>query len=1271
MSDLGAIVKTGAEDMAEAGEKAGTAIMKHFEGIGTELENSATRYRSVESDIERSFTSIASDGTKTAERATSSLGKDAARSVDTTARNVGAQGESEARNLAAESEQEAQFTAREQGSGGASDDPIDLVTGEMYLPQVDLRLEGIVPLVLERRHGSMYRRGRWFGTRWASTLDQRIEVDDDGIHYAAPDGRVLHYPIPAIHGQKVMPSHGPRWPLTWSRPEDLIEIEQGDLGRTLQFRPGPTPQVCRPLTAIVDRGGNRITFICDDDGVPTDVYHSGGYHVVIESTETRGGVRVSALKLANPRDGANVTIREFRYDMAGRLVGVVNSSRLAMVFDYDDADRITQWTDRNSYSYRYHYRADGRVERAEGDGGYLNVAFHYDPDARTTTMTDARGNTSVYHHNDQLQTYKVVDPLGDETLTEHDRHGEVTAITDPLGSTTRIERNAVGDELRVHRPDGTTVATTYNEYRQPVMVTGPDGSSWEYEYDETGAVFSITGPDGARAEYARDPASRSIESRDPLGRTMRVVHDKAGLPIELTEPDGSTTRLRRDAFGRVAEITDPLGGRTELTWSIEGKLLARTLSNGARETWQYDGEGNLLEYTSPTDAVTTFEYGPFDSVTARTQPDGSRYEFAYDHAMNLVSVTGPTGCAWTYEYDACGNLVREVDFNGAAQTYMHDAAARVIERVNAVGQATRTTYDAMGRIVSRHTGDVTSRYWYDPSGQLVRAERPGAVVEITRDASGRVASEAINGRSVTSVYDLAGQRVERTTPSGVVSRWTYDVSGRPASLNGSMGALSFDYDQAGREVSRHLGPGALLTRTYDEFGRLAGQGVWRFEQLADNSLPASQNQWRPLQARTYAYQADGAINRIEDQLRGPRDMTLDPAGRVTAVQGMTWNETYTYDPLGNLAHAAVPAGDPDSDGERRHAGTLVKRAGRTRYEHDGAGRLVRRTRATLSGRRKEWTYAWDAEDRLIEVATPDGRRFTYIYDPLGRRIAKHEHAQDGTEVSAVYFTWDGPHLIEEFRTNRTISSATTWDFEPDTYTPAAQTRRTWVDGATAEQVDEEFHAIVTDLVGTPTELVTPDGRIVWYAQKSLWGQTASVAGSSADCLLRFPGQYHDEETGLDYSYFRYYSPEDAAFLTPDPLGLAPAPNPHAYVPNPLSASDPLGLGPCPKSAWKDKADFSSQKTLSKKYDAHAGDFGVTGNRNNTTLKAYVKAMQDHMTAPDTKIFRFNYRSQGTAVGFINPNSGLMVMLHTDGTFWSGWRLGDNQLTDIIDNGHLW
>jgi RHS repeat-associated protein len=1079
--------------------------------------------------------------------------------------------------------QQATEDAHLDGEGGATDDPVDVVTGEMFLAQQDLTLPGVLPLVLSRRHGSNYRHGRLFGSSWASTLEQRVEIDDQEIRLLLEDGRILRYPVPA-DGERVMPTRGPRWPLI-SGGDGAVTVEQGDLGQTLHFLPdGPEPGHTRLLAAISDRAGNQISFAYDDSGFPADVRHSGGYHVKIGTRATLGGARVTSLALMDPEGGPDVTVREFRYDMSGRLTGVVNESGQPLAFEYDEAQRITRWADRNGFEYRYVYGPDGRVVRGEGTGGFLDVELDYELDAQVTTVTDALGNSADHYWNDQLRTVKVADPLGNETVTQHDRYGEITGIIDALGRVTRIDRDAYGDALRVHRPDGTTVATVYDEQRNPVTVTGPDGATWSYEYDAAGVLSSVTGPDLTRSEYCHDQANRVTECIDPLGRVTRIACNGAGLPVELAGPDGAATRLRRDAFGRVIEITEPHGARTQLTWTVDGKPLTRVLPDGAREAWRYDAEGNLLEYVNPAGAVTSFEYGPFDAVIARTEPDGGRCVFGYDRALNLTSVTGPTGCTWTYEYDACGNLVRETDFNGAAQSYTLDSAGQLIERVNAVGQVSATAYDAMGRVVSQRTADGVHRYSYDLAGQLLRTAGPGSEIEFTRDVAGRVVSESVNGRSVTSVYDLAGDRTERTTPGGVVSHWTYDASGRPVVLAGTGGSLAFGYDSVGRETTRRLGPSTVLTSAYDEIGRLTSQGLWRIDQPGQSTDAPGTDGRRPVQSRAWTYRADGTPARVDDQLRGTRGFELDPVGRVTAVEVATWRETYVYDPLGNLARATVPGGEPDSDGEREVAGTLVRRAGRTRYEYDGAGRLIRRTRVTLSGQRKEWHYTWDAEDRLTGVTVPSGRRYAYAYDSLGRRIAKTGHDADGTILGTTHFIWDGPRMIEEINVDGDRVTATTWDHEPGTFKPAAQTRRTWVDGATPEQVDHEFYAIVTDLAGTPAEMVTPDGRVAWRAQASLWGQTASAPGSTAYCPLRFPGQYHDDETGLDYSYFRYYSPEDAAFLSPDPLGLTPAPNNHAYVANPLAWIDPTGLAPCPSTVtvkWEEGMPKSQFKVKAK------------------------------------------------------------------------------------------
>lgn len=96
-------------------------------------------------------------------------------------------------------------------------------------------------------------------------------------------------------------------------------------------------------------------------------------------------------------------------------------------------------------------------------------------------------------------------------------------------------------------------------------------------------------------------------------------------------------------------------------------------------------------------------------------------------------------------------------------------------------------------------------------------------------------------------------------------------------------------------------------------------------------------------------------------------------------------------------------------------------------------------------------------------------------------------AEDGSIVEEILFTWDGTNLAEQRTLRDGVVETDTWDWEPGTHRAAAQLRNRWRP-EDQDDVDRQFYAIVTDLVGTPKELVGEDGMIAWRAATSLWGR---------------------------------------------------------------------------------------------------------------------------------------------------------------------------------------
>ncbi|TDC21342.1 hypothetical protein E1265_18275 [Streptomyces sp. 8K308] len=1029
-------------------------------------------------------------------------------------------------------------------------DPIDMATGEVVMDAVDVELPGVLPLVVRRHHRSSLREGTWFGPSWASTLDQRLVLDPAGVQFVTADGMILDYPRPDPEAP-VLPVEGPRWELGWNgEPGTPLTVYQRDAGLTLHFEPVPGRRGGElPLSAVTDLNGNRITVVYGADGAPSELRHHGGYRL---------GLSVSAGRVVEIRllsDPDEPTLVRYAYDEAGDLSEVHNSSGLPLLLRYDAHHRVTGWVDRNETWYAYHYDEQGRCVGTTGTDGVLASRVAYDAETHRTVFTDSLGHSTVYEFNDCYQLVTETDPLGHRTHREWDRYDRLLSLSDPLGRVTRFEYDQFGNRVAHVAPDGGRTEVAFNDLGLWTVATDADGATWSREYDERGNLLQITDPAGAVERFDRDARGALTRHVDPVGRVRVFENDAAGLPTRVTDRSGLDVRYERDGFGRVTLVDQAGAASTRLTWSVEGKLVARAVADGPSERWRYDAEGNLVEHVDPAGRRTRHTVGVFDKPVETELPGGARWRHVYDTELRLTSVRNPDGLTWTYDYDAKGRLVAETDFSGRRVGYAYDAAGQRVSQTNGAGQTVHRRYSARGDLVEETTGGSTTIFTYTAAGLMTTAVNPDATLSFRHDAAGRVIEEISDGRATVFGYDAAGRPVYRRTPSGVESRWEWAEHQGPAALHTASRTLRFDYAD-GRQASRQLPGDARIDQRWDQLGQLTEQRI-----VGPEHAPIG---------RAYAYGPDGglrALIRLDGlSKQGPRHLERDPEGRITALHGgEPGDEHYSYDATGNV----VATGDGPERVEHVIDGVRLRRAGRTSYEHDAQGRVTRKLLRLLSGGTREWRYVWDGADRLTDLIIPDGSHWHYRYDPLGRRVAKQRLAEDGTVLEETRFVWDGSRMAEQTHTQADSPDrcTTTWEWEPGTHRPLAQFEHRSLRDAPQDEIDQRFYSIVTDLVGTPTELIDEEGTIAWRNDTKLWGWSSSTtrdddANSAPNCPLRFPGQYHDAESHLHYNLFRYYDPATGWYWSPDALGLFAANHPYRYVDDPLLLSDPLGLAPC-------------------------------------------------------------------------------------------------------------
>ncbi|MGO4322973.1 RHS repeat-associated core domain-containing protein [Pseudomonas sp. KB_12] len=1042
-----------------------------------------------------------------------------------------------------------------------SSNPVHAATGAKVLggdEELDFVLPGILPIDWQRVYNSRdERRDSLFGAGWSVAYEVQVQIQphpDGGetLVYTDEQGRPIDMGSIPLGGAVFSAGEG----LAVRRHVNGQLLIESDDGLYRLFEPSPaTPSHLR-LSQLGDRNDNRIHLDYDDAGRLVRLRDTFD---LVQVELIRAGERVTHIERLYPDQTREVLV-SYAYDAANTLAEVRDATgQVQRRFSYDAGQRMVEHQLPSGLHCFYEWALiddqEWRVVRHWTDEGDA-YQFDYDLKAGITRISDSLQRVSTRHWNSQHQITEFTDNLGQTWLFEWNDERQLLSATDPQGGQYTFSYDEAGNLLSETDPLGRSESTLWLEHwALPLVDTDAAGHSWKYRYDQRGNCTAETDPLGHITRYRHDTHGQVVEIIDATGKSKKLRWNPFGQLVEHVDCSGYPTRFSYDARGYLQTITDALGERTQFSYDAQGRLLSSQLPDGRTEHYQRDTAGHLTGYTDPAGHTTRYQHNRRGQVRQRTDAQGRQVQFAYDSFGRLQALTNENGESYRFAWDIGDRLIEQQDLDGSAKRYDYDrldnvAAVTAMPAPYGTGLALvpespqppivhRLERDAAGRLIAKVTDDGRTEYSYDPLDQLTAVtftdlQGNAQTLSFAYDALGQLLAQNSAAGSLQHHYDELGNLIQTQLPDG---RWVnrlYYGSGHLHQINLDGQVISdFERDRLHREVLRTQGQ--ISTRSeYDRSGRLRARQ--RRHSSQPSLLPAA------VQKHFEYDPADNLIGKLDQQPAAQQRQLLhyDATGRIIASQDSLHGqrETFTYDAAANLLDGPAPG-----------AGLVVHNKLLTyqdkRYRYDAFGRMIEKR----SAKRGVQHFAYDAESRLIEVRSDNGSVVKMAYDPLGRRITKAEHDNNGYPLGETRFTWDGLRLLQEHRHQQT----SLYLYEDDGYAPLAR-----VDGSGPLQKIRYYH---NDLNGLPEQLTEADGHNVWQATYRVWGNTLEEVREPyyiEEQNLRFQGQYLDRETGLHFNTFRFYDPDVGRFTTPDPIGLEGGLNLYQYAPNPIGWADPWG-----------------------------------------------------------------------------------------------------------------
>lgn len=1084
-------------------------------------------------------------------------------------------------------------------------EPVNLVNGAVVYEGTDFGFPSPLPLEWTRAWYSDSEYEGWLGHGVHCCYDRTVEsFEDEGVTMLRmEDGRAVAFPPIAPGGEFYMRTER----MTLRRTEKGYEAYSHDSLLTYRFD-------------MRDDGAWRMTRIENPDGLHIQLRFSNGRfsglsdpagRTVRAATDTNG--RVTSLSFVT--DKGEERLVSYTYDGSGNMTGITDAMDKTTEMSYS-GHLMTEKTDRNGDTYYWEYDSKGRCVHTYGNDGMMEGRIEYHPSEGYNLVTDSTGGTTTYRYTpDQLVTAEI-DPLGNETRHSYTDFMEPYRTINPEGGVTGYSYDNDGNLTGVTYPDGSGEMYIYDDKGRLGIHVDREGNKTVrlYDMERPHLVSRFIDRDGGVTEFTYDSHGQPV-GVGKGGRRSDLSYDGSLNLVSWHEDGRLLGGWKHDARGRLIERSSP-GSRTEFyVYDALDRLRRIDARDGNVIHLGYDSYDSITEARDARRHV-RMGYNSVGSMTWREEA-GNRVSFRYDGMDRLREVVNEAGAGYVFRRDLAGNISSEKDYGGIERIYHRDGCGRVTRIERPEGRSTAYTYDTMGRVLTAEYHDGTKEeYGYDRNGLMATADNGEARMVFERDPMGRVTKETMGlpggdkfmgVMSVESEYNAYGERIRVGSSLGADTELSYDRLGlvggikatveKPeadeASTYGDAGGdvrsweSTIGRDDAGREVERFATGGIRITTDYNDMGLVRSRHV------------RSGN--RHTGWRNYRWDVGARLMSMRSNL-SPEPVIFDYDSMCNLVRGdysMYESVFRTPDKVGNLYR------EDGCKGREYDRGGRLLWDGEYHYRYDCEGNLVHKSRRDVSvpesghTEKKGWLgmlfsaddadknensletdpfagwqpgdtcYKWQANGMLAGVRTPDGRTVTFGYDALGRRISKrtdntvHRFGWDG---NVVLHEWDTdearrPRLVtdetgcEEYDGTEKPDSLVTWVYDGTSFTPVAKV------------TDGERYTIVHDYLGTPTQAYDSKGELVWEMLLDVYGKVAECHGDRTFVPFRYQGQYEDEETGMYYNRFRYYSPDMGMYISSDPIGLLGGINQYAYVQDPNSLIDLLGLSGMPKGGW--------------------------------------------------------------------------------------------------------